>query len=261
MDCGLRGKIAMISGAGQGIGLAIAELFAQEGAHISICSRNGVLLHEVAARIEREYQGQCLAVAADLTTSDGIASWTTATTSRFGRIDILINNASATRGGSFLDLTPDIWHQALALKLHGYIQVARSILPVMQSQNFGSIVNIVGVTASQPVPNGMIGAVAGAALINFTKALAIEVAQWGIRVNAVSPGSTETHRRTAMLEALRRSGMSEGEAEKASVREIPLGRAARTKEIANVTVFVASDLASYMTGENVNVDGGYIRGI
>jgi 3-oxoacyl-[acyl-carrier protein] reductase/bacilysin biosynthesis oxidoreductase BacG len=261
MKSELRGKLAMVSGAGQGIGLAIAELLAQEGADVSICSRNADVLGQVASRIQNEYAIQCLPVAADLTTSEGIEAWKAATMAKFGRVDILVNNASATKGGSFLDLTPEIWQQALALKMHGYINVARAMLPIMQSQKSGSVVNIIGVTGSQPVPGGMIGAVAGAALINFTKALALEVAHWGIRVNAVSPGATETHRRVALLESLRRSGMNESDAQQASVRDIPLGRAASPREIANVAVFVASELASYMTGENINVDGGYVRGI
>lgn len=261
MDCGLRGKVAMVSGGGNGIGLAIADLLAQEGALLSICSRNPDKLAEAAKGIEQRHGARCLTVAGDLTDPSTIGQWVDETVSTFGKIDILINNASATKGGKFLDLSPSDLDGGLALKLYGYLNVARAVVPVMQRAGSGSIVNIIGITGSQPVPGGLIGSIAGAALLSFSKALSDELIGSGIRVNAVNPGATATHRRTAALDAMMKNGMSQTEAETASVHGIPIGRAASPEEVANVAVFVASERASYMVGAAVNVDGGYIRGI
>lgn len=261
MDCRLRGKVAMISGGGRGIGQAVAELFAEEGAHLSICSRDAAAVARAARDVEKRHGVRCLPVAADLTQEGAIADWVARTRDALGSIDILINNAGATRGGKFVELPAEAWGEGLALKLYGYLDAARAVVPVMRRQGQGSIVNIIGVAGSQPKPGGAIGAVAGAALISFTKALSDEVIGWGIRVNAVSPGVTRTHRYAAALEALRRNGMSEPAAAEAVVRGIPIGRAATPREIANVVVFIASERASYMVGTTVNVDGGYVRGI
>jgi len=251
----------MVSGGGRGIGLAIAELFAEEGANVSICSRNGDALQQAAAGIEKRDRVRCLAVAGDLTEQGAVESWIDRTRREFGKIDILVNNASATRGGKFIEVPADVLELGLALKLYGYLDLARAVVPVMRDQAQGSIVNIIGVTGTQPAPGGIIGALAGAALINFTKALSDEVIGMGIRVNAVSPGLTATHRRTAILDAFMKSGMTATEAEEASVRGIPIARAADPQEIASVAVFVASERASYMVGTTVNVDGGHVRGI
>lgn len=261
MDCGLRGKIAMISGGGHGIGLAIAHLLAEEGADISICSRNAEALTHAAWKIEADYGVRCLPVAGDLTEQATVESWVRQTHEAFGRIDILMNNASATRGGKFMDVTADDIDEGLALKLYGYLNLSRAVIPIMREQGEGSVVNIIGVTGLQPVSGSVIGSLAGAALVNFTKALSDEVIGLGIRVNAVNPGITSTHRRTEAIDALRERGLSEGEAARSSLKGVPIGRAATPEEVANVAVFLASERASYMVGTTVNVDGGYIRGI
>jgi 3-oxoacyl-[acyl-carrier protein] reductase len=261
MDCGLRGKVVMISGAGKGIGRAIAELCAQEGANISICSRDAEALRRTAQDLEKRYGVRCLPCAGDLTHASTISSWAEQTQDELGAIDILVNNASGTVGGQFVDLSAEAINAGLAVKLYGYLNVCREVIPVMRRQAQGSIVNIIGVAGSQPVRGGIVGGIAGAALINFTKALSDEVIGWGIRVNAVSPGLTVTRRRAAMLESLRSSGMTEADAEEAIVRGIPIGRAATPEEIANVAVFIASERASYVVGTTVNVDGGYVYGI
>jgi NAD(P)-dependent dehydrogenase (short-subunit alcohol dehydrogenase family) len=261
MDCGLRGKVAMISGGGRGIGLAITELFAQEGANTSICSRSDRTVTEAAKAIEARYGVRCLPVAGDLTEQGAIDRWVHKVREVFGKVDILVNNASATRGGSFLGLTADDVDEGLALKLFGYLNVSRAVIPLMQAQGRGSIVNIIGVTGLQPVSGSVVGSVAGAALLGFNKALAEELIGSGIRVNAVNPGVTATHRRTATLDALKRIGMSAADAEAASVKAVPIGRPATPEEVANVAVFVASDRARYLVGTAINVDGGYVRGI
>jgi NAD(P)-dependent dehydrogenase (short-subunit alcohol dehydrogenase family) len=260
MDLGLKGKVVLISGGASGLGLETARVFAEEGAILSICSRNREALDAAAATI-KALGVQCLTFIGDLTRADVIDRWVAETQQTFGRIDVLINNASATRGGGFADVSADDLSSALELKLFGYLNLTRAVVPIMKAQRSGSIVNIVGVTAAQPVAGAFPGALAGGALLGFSKLLANELAGHGIRVNAVSPGMTATHRHAAMLDTMMRSGMSRIEAEQASVREIPLGRPAEAREVASAIAFVASERASYILGVNLDVDGGFTRGV
>lgn len=260
MDLGLKGKVVMISGGASGLGLETARVFAVDGAIISICSRNKEAL-DAAAEDIRALGTQCLTFAGDLTQDEAVGQWVAETHKAFGRIDVLVNNASGTRGGGFADVSPDALDASLQLKLFGYLNLARAVSPIMKAQGSGSIVNIIGVTAAQPVAGAFPGALAGGALLSFSKLLANELAGDGIRVNAISPGMTATHRHSTMLANMVRSGMSAAEAEAASVREIPIGRAADPREVASAIAFLASDRASYILGVNLNVDGGFTRGL
>jgi NAD(P)-dependent dehydrogenase (short-subunit alcohol dehydrogenase family) len=260
MDLGLRGKVAMVSGGAKGIGLAIAELLAQEGAEISLCSRNDEALAKAAHTIEKTYGTRCVTVAGDLREQSVIDAWVAKTTDQLTRVDILINNASATLGGGFTALSSSDIDQGLSLKLFGYLNVTRSVIPVMRRQASGSIVNVIGITGAQPFPGAVIGSIAGAALINLTKCLSQELIGSGIRVNAVNPGITATHRLTTMLDTMVNKGITPKDAEEAVVRDIPIGRPASPREVANVVAFIASDRASYMVGTTVDVDGGVRRG-
>ncbi|MEQ6333754.1 SDR family oxidoreductase [Sphingobium sp. MK2] len=261
MDLGLNGKIVMISGGANGLGLAIARLFAAEGALLSLCSRNSANLEEASRLIAHEFGSSPLVYAADLADKRQIENWVAATTAHYGKIDVLINNASGTRGGSFLSISAEQIADGMAVKLFGYLDTVRAVLPVMRDHRAGVIINVVGVTGAQPVAGAFSGALAGGALLSFTKALSNELAADGIRVNAVSPGMTATHRHDAMLSAMINSGMTYDEAEAASVRDIPLGRPADPAEIGSMVVFLASERASYITGTNINVDGGFTRSI
>lgn len=261
MDLGLRGKVVMISGGANGLGLVLARQFAAEGALVSICSRNQSNLEEAARVIVSESGTYPLVRSVDLSDPSQVMDWAEATVDQFGRIDILINNASGTKGGGFGDVSAQQLSDGLAVKMFGYLDTVRAVLPTMKKNHHGVIINVVGVTAAQPVKGAFTGALAGGALLSFTKALSNEVAEHGIRVNAVSPGMTITHRHEAMLTGMMNSGMSRDDAEAASVREIPLGRAADPEEISNVVVFLASPRASYITGTNINIDGGFTRSI
>ena len=260
METGLRGKIAMVSGASKGIGRAIAEKLAGEGASLSLCARSAGPLRAVARQIEDKHGSACLAVPGDLNTEEAIRGWVAATIERFGGVDILVNNAGAAQGGAFLDLPDQVWRDSLNLKLFGYIRVAREVFPHLVRRGGGRIVNVIGMGGVQPMENYMVGGAANAALVNFTKALGNEGAPLGILVTGVNPGATKTERWDTMLGKWGAAkGVTPGQAEREILDGVPLKRAGTVDEVANLVVFLASDLSSYITGTTVNVDGGMAR--
>ncbi len=262
METGLRGKIAMVSGASKGIGRAVAEKLAAEGTSLSLCARSEAQLRAVTDEIETKHGVTCLACPADLSRAEGIQDWVRATLARFGSIDILVNNAGAAQGGPFLSLADQVWLDSWQLKLFGYIRVAREVFPHLVKRGGGRIVNVIGIAGVQPMENYMIGGAANAALLNFTKALADEGAPHGILVTGVNPGPIRTERWAGILTKWGAAkGVTAAEAERDILRGVPLRRPGEANEVANLVVFLASELSGYITGTTIAVDGGMTRTI
>jgi 3-oxoacyl-[acyl-carrier protein] reductase len=262
MDTGLRGKVAMVSGASRGIGRAIARGLAAEGAALSLCARSAGPLEEAAKSLEREFGVRCRAYAADLASEEGAAGWVAATVRDLGGIDVVVNNAGAVHGGPFLTASNAEWMASFEAKLLGYVGVSRQAVPHLVRRGGGRIVNVIGIAGVQPFPNHMMAGMGNAALMNFTKALAEEGAPHGILVTGVSPGPVRTERWDGLLvEWARAGGVTPAEAERERVRGIPLRRVGEPDEVASVVVFLASRLSSYITGAVIAVDGGMIRTI
>lgn len=262
MDLALSGKIAMVSGASTGIGKAIARTLAREGAHLSLCARTAADMGAVAEDIQLELGAQCLATSADLSNSDGVALWIERTFGIFGRVDILINSAGGFPGGDFFAMSEDQWMPAWETKFLGYTRIAQAVMPHMMQRRSGAVVNVVGIAGVQPFANYTMGSAFNAALISMTKSLAFEGGPYGVRVNAVNPGSTRTTRWARLLaQGAERSGKSVQHIEQEEVSGTALRRVAEPHEIADVVAFLASDRASFVTGSTINVDGGAVRGI
>ena len=262
MDTGLGGKTAMVSGASKGIGRAIAEKLAAEGVRLSLCARGADQLRDVARDLESKHGATCLAHPADLSRAEDIEGWVRATVEQLGGIDILVNNAGAAQGGAFLQLADQAWLDSWHLKLFGYIRVAREVFPHLVRRGGGRIVNVIGIAGVQPIENYMIGGAANAALLNFTKALADEGAPHGILVTGVNPGGIRTERWDTMLAKWGAAkGVTAGEAEREIVRGVPLRRPGTADEVANLVVFLASELSTYITGTTIAIDGGMTRTI
>ena len=262
MELELKDKVALVTGASRGIGRAIALALAREGAQVALCSRKAGDLDDAAARIRQATGGQPLCVPGDLSTLAGVEAAVTATRNRFNRIDILINNAGAIRGGDFLEIPDAQWSEDWSLKLLGYIRMARTVFPLMQGQGGGRICNIVGAAARNPTPAYLTGGAANAALINFSKGLADLGAPSKILVTAVSPAATATERWDDMIkERSTATGRSVDDLQAEAAKAYALGRIATPEDIADLVAFLVSARASFITGLCVTVDGGATRGV
>jgi 3-oxoacyl-[acyl-carrier protein] reductase len=262
VETGLRGKVAMVSGASKGIGRAVADRLAAEGAQLSLCARGAEALRGAARALEDKHGVACLAFPADLSRGEDIQGWVRATAERFGGVDVLINNAGAAQGGPFRELPDQAWLDSWHLKLFGYIRVAREVFPHLVRRGGGRIVNVIGIAGVQPMENYMIGGAANAALLNFTKALADEGAPHGILVTGVNPGGIRTERWDGMLVKWGAAkGVTPAEAERQIMLGVPLRRPGTPEEVANLVVFLASDLSTYITGATIAIDGGMTRTI
>ena len=260
MELGLKGKVAIVTGASKGIGKAIAEAFAAEGVNLTLCARGQTLLTEVATTLHQRTDVQALPLAADLSTLEGVRSLVQETVKRFGSIDILVNNAGAIRPGSLLSKPDADWQEDWSLKVFGYIRLIREVFPLMQQKGGGRIVNIIGTAGKQPNAGYLAGGGANAALMNMTKALADEGAPHNILVNAINPGPIRTERWDMMMERLAaQGGSTPQEAEAQWLRDNPLKRPGEPEEVAALAVFLASAQASYINGVVIPVDGGAIR--
>jgi 3-oxoacyl-[acyl-carrier protein] reductase len=260
MDLELNGKVAIVTGGSKGIGRAIALALSREGAAVVICARSSGPLEEAAAEIRRREGCRAAAVAADLTRAEAVKDVVARCVSEFGRVDILVNNAGSARTGEFLKLGDDAWLEDWTLKFFGYVRMARAVLPEMAKRRSGVIVNIIGAAALNPRGSYMIGGAANAALNHFTKSLADEGAQHGVRVVGINPGPILTER---LLRMFGRDAVRKTEEERAAElsKLTPMGRVGRPEEVADLVTFLASDRAGFIHGANITIDGGTTKGL
>jgi 3-oxoacyl-[acyl-carrier protein] reductase len=262
MNLGLTGKTALVTGGSKGIGRAVAQALATEGARVAIVARDSAALGAVAAEIRAKTGGAVDAIAADLSELSGVTRVVDDARGRLGRIDILVNNAGAIRPGDFLQIPDEQWVADWNLKLLGYIRMSRAVFPLMREQGGGRIINIVGAAARNPAATYLVGGAANAALVNFTKGLADLGAKSNVLVTAVSPAATRTERWDAMIvrqaEAL---GKTVEQMRAESEGAYPLGRIALPEDVADLVTFLASDRAGFLTGICITVDGGSTRGV
>lgn len=262
MELNLANKSALVTGASQGIGKAVAVGLAREGVRIAICSRRQPLLEEIASQIQDATGSVAIPIAADLTRQAEVKRLVGEVKEQFGRIDILVNCATVSVFGNFASLTEESWKAVLETKYMGYIRCLREVIPLMISQRDGRIVNITGIAGKEPTMQHLPGGSTNAAINLLTKGLALDLGKYNVRVNAISPGAVATARLSKLMEvkaAERNVSLDTISAEYTS--QIPLGRLASPEEIADVVVFMVSDRASYMAGSCMVVDGGRTRGI
>ncbi|MEE8327132.1 MAG: 3-oxoacyl-ACP reductase FabG [candidate division NC10 bacterium] len=241
----LQGKVAVVTGGSRGIGRAVATVLAREGAVITLCARDRVLLEKVAAELE-SLGAQALAVQADVTRASEVEQMIGACVERFGQVDILVNNAGITRDNLLLRMKDEEWDAVLSVNLKGVFQCTRAVLRPMIKQRSGRIINLTSVVAVMGNPGQTNYAAAKAGIIGFTKATAREVASRGITANAVAPGFIETDMTHALGPELQEQMRS----------QIPLGRFGRPEDVAELVAFLASDRAAYITGQVIHLNGG-----
>jgi len=259
MNLGLKDKVAIVAAASKGLGRAVAEELAAEGAAVAICARGREALDATVAGI-RDAGGRAHGVVADVSVVDDIHRVVREAGRVFGPVDILVTNSGGPKPGRFETLDPDDWDAATRVLLTNAVEFVRAVLPDMRKRRWGRILNITSIAAKQPVDGLMLSNSLRAAVIAFARTLANEVATDGVTVNNLIPGYTRTERVVELSEHL---AATEHTTVDAIIgrweREIPVGRIGEPREFAALAAFLASARASYITGQSIAVDGGWIK--
>jgi 3-oxoacyl-[acyl-carrier protein] reductase len=262
MDMGLKGAVAVVTASSQGLGKATALGLAQEGANLVMCARGTERLEEAAREIHERTGVEVVVVPADVSTEQGIAAVIAAAMERFGRIDVLVTNAGGPPPGDFTKHSDETWQKAFELNLLSVVRLIRAALPYLQVSGRGRIINFSSTSVKQPIEGLILSNSLRAGVVGMAKTLASELAPHGITVNNIPPGRIDTERvRSLDRNRANALGISEEEAKRAQIENIPLGRYGEPPELAALAVFLASDKASYITGTTIQVDGGLVKGL
>ena len=262
MDLGLKGKVALVAAASQGLGRAVAEELAAEGASLTLCARGQATLNATCDAIREKTGADVLGVSGDLSVSTDIERIISEGVERFGQIDILITNTGGPPTGKFETLSRENWEDATRGLLTSVLDLTRLVLPGMKDRRWGRILNITSIAAKQPVENLMLSNSFRAAITGFAKTLSSEVAEFGVTVNNIMPGYTATERVQELAQTLaEREGVDAAVVRARWESEIPMKRLGRPKEFAALAAFLVSERASYITGSSIAVDGGWIRSL
>jgi 3-oxoacyl-[acyl-carrier protein] reductase len=259
MDLGLKNRVALVAASSQGIGRATAEAFAAEGCRVAMCARNPQTLQAAA---EKQYNAEVLAQAFDVTDAAAVKSFVAAVADKFGSVDICVTNAGGPPAKGFLAATVEEWQRALELNFLSTVYFAREVIPHMQRKHWGRILTITSITTKQPVADLVLSNAVRASVVGLVKSLANEFGKDGILVNNVGPGFTATDRlkELAKLRAST-SGKTEQQIFEGWATDAPLQRLGEPREVAETIVWLASERASYITGQTVLVDGGLYKGL
>ena len=261
MDLGLRDRVAIVAAGSKGLGRAIAETLAVEGARVVLCARGATDLDSTCRAII-EAGGRCHGVTADVSVPDDVARVVAEAEATFGSVDILVTNSGGPRSGRFDALTSDDWDNATRLLLSSAVGFARAVVPGMRARKWGRIINVTSIAAKQPVDGLMLSNSLRAGVVAFARTLANEVAVDGVTVNNLLPGYTRTQRVLDLSgQMAATAGTSPDEIVRRWEAEIPMRRLGEPQELAALAAFLASERAAYITGQSIAVDGGWIRGL
>ncbi len=256
MDLGLKDRVAIVTGGNRGIGYAVSAALLAEGAHVVVASLDPARNKDAIDKLKAA-NGRVIGVPTDLNDAAAVDALFKKTLAEFGRLDILVNNATNISQGSFFQMTEENWDRAFDNKLRGAVRCIRHAVPPMRERQWGRIINLSGGAAWTPQLGAITTGINNAAVQNLTVALANELGKDGITVNAVVPTAVRTDRHDKNIrDEVAKTGKSEAEVLKPRVAKIPLGRMGTADEIASVVVFLASERASFVNGSAWAVDGG-----
>jgi 3-oxoacyl-[acyl-carrier protein] reductase len=262
VNLGLKNRIVIVAAASEGIARAAAEKFAAEGANVAICSRDAGKLNVAATELRERYSVRILAEPLDVTDEKAVDLFVKHVAEQFGGVDVCVANAGGPPAKMFFATTTEEWHRAIELNFMSVVHFARAVLPWMQKNQWGRLVTITSITVRQPISDLIYSNAVRAGVLGLVKSLANEFGKDGITVNNVGPGYTATERLKQII--ARRSqelGVSLGDFEARLVGEAPLKRVGQPEEVADAIVWLASERASYITGQTLLVDGGLFKGL
>ncbi|MHB8086310.1 MAG: SDR family oxidoreductase [Dehalococcoidia bacterium] len=262
MNLGIAGKTAIVSAASRGIGKAVAIGLAKEGVNMAICARNEAGLRKTAQEIESLHSVKILPILADLTKATEVKNLVDETVNRFGWVDILVTNTGSPPPGPSNSFTDQDWEYAVLQNLLSNVRLCREVLPLMKKQRWGRVINMISVSAKQPLEDMILSNSIKAAIVGMAKTLSQEVAEDNILINNICPGWILTDR---LMEMVKRSAEKRGKTYDKVMAElvatIPIKRCGTAEEVANLAIFLASERAAYITGTTIQVDGGLIKGL
>jgi 3-oxoacyl-[acyl-carrier protein] reductase len=262
METGLKNRVAIVAASSQGIGRATAEAFAAEGCRVAMCARNAQTLQSAADQIRRQFNTEVFAEALDVTDAIAVHHFVEAVVAKFGSADICVTNAGGPPAKGFLAASLGEWQKAVDLNLMSMVHFAREVIPHMQRNRWGRIVTITSITTRQPVADLVLSNSVRAAVMGLVKSLANEFGKDGILVNNIAPGYTATDRLKELAKARSiATGKTEKEISEGWAADAPLKRIGEPREVADAIVWLASDRASYITGQTILVDGGLYKGL
>ena len=262
MDLGLKDKVAIVGGASKGLGRASAQVLAEKGAKVTICSRTSSDLEQAAKEIRESTGAEILTYAADLDELSSITGLIDATVNHFGALDILVNNSGGPPLARSADATEEQWETAVQRSLIFFGRMCRESLPHLKARGSGRIINILASTVYNPIPNLALSGATRMGVVAYAKSLADEVGRDGILVNNVCPGSILSDRMLSNVTSRANElGISVEDALALRAEDTAVGRVGEPVELANLVAFLASDKSTYITGTTILVDGGLVRSV
>lgn len=253
MDFGIRGRVALVTGASSGIGEAVALALAREGVQLAIAARRSALLDKVAQRAQAEGAASARAFTADQTDARSLTKLMHDVEAGFGPIEILIINGGGPKPGTYTQIAPGDWDAAYALTFRSAVHLVDAVLPEMRRRKWGRIVALESISVKQPVPTLVLSNAFRTAVVATLKTLSSDVAADGITINTIATGLIETDRFRALYDTADKKDRA--------ISAIPMKRAASPEEYAPLVAFLCSEPARYITGQTISIDGGLITGI
>jgi 3-oxoacyl-[acyl-carrier protein] reductase len=262
METGLKNRVAIVAASSQGLGKATAEAFAAEGCRLAMCARNADALRKTTDAIRSIHGIEVYAEPLDVTDSGAVSRFVARVAETFGGVDICVTNAGGPPAKGFLATTVEEWKKAVEANFLSTVYFSRDVIPHMQRKRWGRIITITSITTKQPVADLVLSNAVRAAVVGLVKSLANEFGKDGILVNNVGPGYTATDRLKELAKARSAaSGKSQREIFEGWALDAPLKRVGEPREVADTIVWLASERASYITGQTILVDGGIYKGL